>query len=73
MVCVVSDLLNFNNYGKLIKRINDVVKSDGLNVLFNNAGFAPKSTRITTVKLEALMQALHTNTVVPIMLSKVCI
>lgn len=67
------DLLNFNNYGNLISRISEVVKDDGLNVLFNNAGFAPKSTRITTVKLEELMQALHTNTVVPIMLSKACL
>ncbi|XP_011183424.1 C-factor [Zeugodacus cucurbitae] len=67
------DLLNFNNYGNIIKRVGDVVKGDGLNVLFNNAGFAPKSTRITTVKLDELVQTLHTNTIAPIMLSKVCL
>ncbi|XP_036344074.1 C-factor-like [Rhagoletis pomonella] len=67
------DLNNFESYANLVSRIGEVVKENGLNVLFNNAGVAPKSTRITTIKLEDLMQTLQTNTVVPIMLSKACL
>ncbi|XP_067634561.1 C-signal [Eurosta solidaginis] len=67
------DLNNFNSYENLTKQINEMVKDEGLNVLFNNAGFAPKSTRITTIKLDDLMQALQINTVAPIMLTKACL
>ncbi|XP_053948115.1 C-factor [Anastrepha obliqua] len=67
------DLNNFDSYTNLIRSISDIVKEKGLNVLFNNAGFAPKSTRITTIKLEDLMLSLQTNTVAPIMLTKACL
>jgi len=50
-----------------------VTQEQGLNVLFNNAGIAPKSARITAVRSQELMDALHTNTVVPIMLAKACL
>lgn len=50
--------------------MDDIVKEDGLNVLFNNAGVAPKSTRINMVKVEQLMDTYTTNTVAPIMLTK---
>lgn len=51
--------------------MSDIVKDDGLNVLFNNAGVSPKFTRLNLVKLEQLMDTLTANTVAPIMLTKV--
>lgn len=47
------------------------MKDDGLNVLFNNAGYSPKSTRINMVKAEQMMETFQVNTVGPIMLTKV--
>ncbi|XP_012160301.1 uncharacterized protein LOC101459999 isoform X2 [Ceratitis capitata] len=67
------DLMDFKKYDDLVKQIGDVVRNEGLNVLLNNAGYAPKSTRITTVKLKDLMLSLQTNTIVPVMLSKACL
>lgn len=57
----------------MIKKIDDITQDKGLNVLFNNAGIAPKSTRINIVKEDDLMQTFQTNTVVPIMLAKACL
>ncbi|KAH8363787.1 hypothetical protein KR200_007925 [Drosophila serrata] len=67
------DLKNFEAYDKLVADIECVTKDQGLNVLFNNAGIAPKSTRITATRSQDLMDTLQTNTVVPIMLTKACL
>lgn len=64
------DLNNFNEYDRLVQTVADTVKNEGLNVLFNNAGISPKSTRINFVKVEDLMDTFKTNTVAPIMLTK---
>lgn len=65
------DLRNYDAYENLIKQIEEITENNGLNVLFNNAGIAPKSTKITATKKDDLMNTLETNTVVPIMLTKV--
>lgn len=64
---------NYNSYDTLVKQIDDVTQDKGLNVLFNNAGIAPKSTRINITKVEDLMNTFEINTVVPIMLAKACL
>lgn len=51
--------------------MSDVVGAQGLNVLFNNAGFAPKSTRLNMTKSDDLVKTLLTNAVAPVMLTKV--
>lgn len=55
----------------MVKRVTDVVKDDGLNVLFNSAGIATKSTRLPFVKAEDIESSFKTNTVAPVMLTKV--
>lgn len=70
MITFFADLTNFDCYGNFVGRVSEIVKEDGLNVLFNNAGVAPKSTRIPFVKTEQLLDTFTTNTVVPIMLTK---
>ncbi|KAH8314990.1 hypothetical protein KR074_012491 [Drosophila pseudoananassae] len=67
------DLRNFDAYDKLVSDIEGVTKDKGLNVLFNNAGVAPKSTRITATRSQDLIETLQTNTVVPVMLAKACL
>ena len=54
----------------MAKQVGDVVKDSGLNVLFNNAGISPKSTRLNFTKVDDLMETFSTNTVAPIMLTK---
>ncbi|XP_058975032.1 C-signal isoform X2 [Musca domestica] len=67
------DLRNFKAYDKLVQQIDEVTAAKGLNVLFNNAGISPKSTRINMTNAEDIIETLQTNTVVPIMLAKACL
>ncbi|XP_037937537.1 C-factor [Teleopsis dalmanni] len=67
------DLRNFEYYNQVVNEINEATEGCGLNVLFNNAGIAPKSTRISLVKEEDLRNTLTTNTIVPILLTKACL
>ncbi|EDW62376.1 C-signal [Drosophila virilis] len=67
------DLRNFEEYDKLVGKISEVTKDAGLNVLFNNAGIAPKSVRFGATRQQDLIDTLQTNTVVPVMLAKACL
>lgn len=68
-----TDVTDFNSYGRVFKEIENVVQDKGLNVLFNNAGIASKSTRLSFVKAEDLTSSFLANTTAPIMLTKVVI
>lgn len=57
-------------FDKFAKDVEGIVKEDGLNVLFNNAGYSPKSTRINFVKAEQMMETFSINAVGPLMLTK---
>lgn len=65
------DVTNYASFDGLASKIGEIVKDDGLNVLFNNAGVAPKSTRLLFTKQNDLMATFETNSVAPIMLTKV--
>ncbi|EDW00234.1 C-factor [Drosophila grimshawi] len=67
------DLKNYGEYDKLVGQISAVTKDAGLNVLFNNAGMAPKSVRLAATREQDLISTLHTNTVAPIMLTRACL
>lgn len=54
----------------MFKEVENVVQDKGLNVLFNNAGIASKSTRLSFVKAEDLTNSFLANTTAPIMLTK---
>lgn len=64
------DVKNVDSFPDFAQKVESVVGDDGLNVLFNNAGYSPKSTRINFVKTDQFMEAFAINTVGPIMLSK---
>lgn len=68
-----TDVTDFNSYARVIKEVENVVQDKGLNVLFNNAGIASKSTRLLFVKAEDFTNSFLANTIAPIMLTKVII
>lgn len=66
------DVKNFDKYPELVKQVEDVVKDEGLNVLFNSAGISPKSSflGLRALKANELMDVYAVNCVAPLMLSK---
>lgn len=55
----------------MVKEVENVVEGRGLNVLFNSAGIASKSTRLGFVKADDFTKSFLANTTAPIMLTKV--
>jgi NAD(P)-dependent dehydrogenase (short-subunit alcohol dehydrogenase family) len=65
------DVRDYDRYEEFSKKVKEIVKEDGLNILFNNAGVSSKFTRIQLVKSEQMLEAFKVNTIGPIMLTKV--
>jgi NAD(P)-dependent dehydrogenase (short-subunit alcohol dehydrogenase family) len=65
------DIKNFEQYDRLVKEVGTIVKGQGLNVLFNNAGVSPKSTRLPFVTPEQLLETYQVNSMAPVLLAKV--
>jgi NAD(P)-dependent dehydrogenase (short-subunit alcohol dehydrogenase family) len=66
----VLDVRDYDRYEEFSKKVKEIVKEDGLNILFNNAGVSSKFTRIQLVKSEQMLEAFKVNTIGPIMLTK---
>ncbi|XP_049300478.1 C-factor [Anopheles funestus] len=64
------DVKNFERYDQFAKDVDALLQGAGLNVLFNNAGISPKSTRLNFTKQDDLVDTFVTNTVAPIMMTK---
>jgi len=64
------DVTNYESFDALVNQIDEIVKDEGLNVLLNNAGISPKSTRLNATKDSDLRDTFETNSVAPIMLTK---
>ncbi|XP_055710398.1 C-factor [Phlebotomus papatasi] len=64
------DLTNFDEYEAFAKKVDNIVKEDGLNVLFNSAGLAPKSTRLPHAQLKDLRECFEVNSLAPVMMTK---
>lgn len=62
---------NFEDYPNFATRVSEIVKDCGLNVLLNNAGYSSKFTRLNLVKPDQMVDTYVTNTVAPIILTKV--
>jgi len=66
------DLKNFEKYPEIVAQVDDVVKGEGLNVLFNNAGVSPRSSflGLKALKPNELMDVFAVNCVAPLMMTK---
>ncbi|XP_068219923.1 C-signal [Palaemon carinicauda] len=64
------DVRDESSYGGLVNHVQELVGSKGLNLLINNAGYSPKSTRINMVKWQQMSDTLLVNTIAPVMLTK---
>lgn len=65
------DVTDFESYDRVAKEVESIVQDEGLNLLLNNAGISSKYTRINLVKVEQMTSGFMTNTVAPLMLTKV--
>lgn len=64
------DVTDEKNYSNFTSQVSDLVGDHGLNLLINNAGISPKSTRINMVKWNQMTDTFITNTVAPLILTK---
>ncbi|CAL4061122.1 unnamed protein product [Meganyctiphanes norvegica] len=64
------DVTDETSYSNFTGQVKEIVGDNGLNLLINNAGIAPKSTRINMVKWNQMTDTFVTNTVAPLMLTK---
>jgi len=64
------DVTNLNSFKDLNDNIKKFCGTDGLNILVNNAGVSPKSTRINLVTPEQMTETFFCNVVAPLMLTK---
>lgn len=66
-----TDLKNFDKYNQLYEQVKELLPETGLSTLINNAGISTNFHRLKLVKVEQLLENFTTNTVGPIMLTKV--
>jgi len=64
------DVNDLNSFKSLNENVVKFCGTEGLNVLINNAGISPKSTRINLVTPDQMTETFFTNVVAPLMLTK---
>uniref|UniRef100_A0A1I8NC64 Short chain dehydrogenase n=1 Tax=Musca domestica TaxID=7370 RepID=A0A1I8NC64_MUSDO len=67
------DLLNFNEYDRVVKEVDTITQGQGLNVLFNNAAISSKQQSLQATKPDEMLNTLNVNVVVPLMFTKACL
>uniref|UniRef100_A0A1L8DCQ3 Putative short-chain dehydrogenase n=1 Tax=Nyssomyia neivai TaxID=330878 RepID=A0A1L8DCQ3_9DIPT len=64
------DLTDYDAYEGFAKKVGDIVKEDGINLLFNSAGYSTKSTRLHLTQHKDILDCFAINSVAPVMLAK---
>lgn len=67
----ITDVSETSSHATAFAKVKSIVGTNGLNVLFNNAGSGGRSVRISAVKEDDIMNTFRVNTLGPVMLSKV--
>lgn len=66
------DVVNQESIEKAAQEVDQLVQDDGLNCLINNAGINVVAD-FETVTAEKMLENFHTNSVAPLMITKVCV
>jgi len=64
------DVTQCESFPAVSQAVAQITGEQGLNILINNAGISPKSTRINMVTEQQMMETFKTNVVAPVMLTK---
>ncbi|KAK4015248.1 C-factor [Daphnia magna] len=64
------DVLRHETFDDIAEEVSSIVGENGLNLLINNAGISPRSTRINFVTAAAMAETFAVNTTSPLMLTK---
>ena len=64
------DVTNHSSFPSLAESLRPIIGDQGLNILVNNAGVAPKSTRINLVTEQQMTDTFACNVVAPLLLTK---
>lgn len=69
---LLTDVLDHDTFGEVADEVSSIVGGSecGLNLLINNAGIAPRSTRIGFVTSEQMTETYAVNVTAPLMLTK---
>lgn len=70
---LILDVTNYTSFDAFVHQIDDIVKEEGLNVLINNAAVSPEAIDLNTITDANIRDTFETNTIAPIMLTKVCL
>lgn len=66
------DVVNQESIERAAQEVDQLVAEDGLNCLINNAGINVVA-NFETVTAEKMLENFHTNSVAPLMITKVCV
>ena len=64
------DVSDCPSFPAVSEAVSEITGPGGLNILINNAGVSPKSTRINMVTEDQMMETFKTNVVAPVLLTK---
>ena len=64
------DVLDHESFGSVVEEVSSIVGDAGLNLLINNAGVSPRSTRINFVNSSQMAETFAVNTISPLILTK---
>ena len=70
MIEIIIDVLDHETFSDVAEEVSSIVGEQGLNLLINNAGISPRSTRINFVTAEAMSETFAVNATSPLMLTK---
>lgn len=69
-VIPIKDVKDYASYPEIVKKVDEVVGENGLNLLINNAGIVTRDSSLTEVTRDQMMEVYEVNTVCPLLLTQ---